>query len=126
MNETYSISDLSREFEITTRTIRHYEEKGLLSPQRQGQTRIYNRRDRTRLKLILRGSRLGFSLDDTRQILDLYSPDDANLDQFQAILEKIREQRARLHQQQQDIEMMLTDLADFEAVCQQSLKQLSS
>ncbi|MFQ3223095.1 MAG: DNA-binding transcriptional MerR regulator, partial [Porticoccaceae bacterium] len=70
----YSISQLSKEFEITTRTIRHYEDLGLLAPARRGQTRVYSPADRIRLKLILRGKRLGLSLDDSREIIDMYEP----------------------------------------------------
>ena len=78
----YSISQLSKEFEVTTRTIRHYEELGLLSPARRGQTRVYSPADRTRLKLILRGKRLGLSLDDSREIIDMYEPGKTNIDQL--------------------------------------------
>ena len=72
---TYSISELAKEFDITTRSIRFYEDQGLLTPQRQGQTRIYSKRDRVRLKLILRGKRFGFSLEDIRQLLGMYDRD---------------------------------------------------
>ncbi len=70
----FSITDLCKEFEITTRTVRHYEEIGLISPSRRGQTRVYSPADRTRLRLILRGKRLGLSLEDSRQIIDMYEP----------------------------------------------------
>ena len=75
----YSITQLSKEFDVTTRTMRHYEDVGLLSPARRGQTRVYNAADRTRLKLILRGKRLGLSLDDSREIIDMYEPGKTNL-----------------------------------------------
>ena len=83
----YSISQLSKEFDITTRSIRHYEDIGLLSPARRGQTRIYNPADRTRLKLILRGKRLGISLEDSREIIDMYEPGKNNVEQLQKLID---------------------------------------
>lgn len=107
-SETYSISDLAQEFSITPRTIRFYEDKGLLHPTRNGTTRIYNRRDRARLILILRGKRLGFSLRDIRETIDLY--DGGQGKQYQVTLEKVHERIAALHQQQKDIEVTLEEL----------------
>ena len=83
----YSISQLSKEFDVTTRTIRHYEEIGLLSPARRGQTRVYSAADRIRLKLILRGKRLGLSLDDSRDIIDMYEPGKTNVDQLKKLID---------------------------------------
>lgn len=80
---TYSISELAREFDVTTRSIRFYEDQGLLNPARQGQTRIYSRQDRVRLKLTLRGKRLGFSLADIRDLFDLYDADKSSRTQLQ-------------------------------------------
>ena len=77
----YSISDLCKEFEVTPRTARYYEDIGLLSPSRRGQTRVYSAADRTRLRLILRGKRLGLSLEDSRQIIDMYEPGKSNTEQ---------------------------------------------
>lgn len=110
----YSISDLSREFAVTTRTLRFYEEKGLLSPQRQGQSRIYSAADRTRLRLILRGKRLGFTLQESSDIIALYDPNTNNARQLQALTEKIREKRQQMQAQQQDIESMIIDLDNWE------------
>lgn len=122
---TYRISDLAKEFGVTTRTMRHYEELGLLTPKRQGQTRIYSRGDRTRLRLILRGKRLGLSLQESRDIIQLYDPSHNNHQQLLQLLEKIQQQKQRLQAQQQDIEAMLTELSAAEKDCQHALKQLA-
>jgi len=121
MPQTYTITDLSREFDITTRTIRFYEDKNLLTPARQGQARIYSSADRTTLKLILRGKRLGFTLDESREIIQLYTPSDDNREQLQKLISKIHERRALLEQQQEDIEIMLLDLQASEERCNESL-----
>ena len=93
MTETYSITDLAQEFDVTTRTIRFYEDQGLLAPKRRGQTRIYGPRDRTRLKLILRGKRLGFSLGEVAEMVLLYDSDPGEIGQLHLFLDKIRERR---------------------------------
>ena len=116
-SRTYTIRDLSSEFDITTRTLRFYEEKGLLTPQREGQNRIFNAADRTRLKLILRGKRLGLTLEESRDIIEMYDPQTDNTKQLNALLEKIRDKQALLRQQQHDLEVMLLDLKDFEDRC---------
>ena len=118
----YSISQLSKEFEVTTRTIRHYEELGLLAPARRGQTRVYSPADRTRLKLILRGKRLGISLDDSREIIDMYEPGKTNIDQLNKLIGAIQTQRHKLNQQLDDISMLLKDLNKAEADCIKALK----
>ncbi|MCK7596593.1 MerR family DNA-binding transcriptional regulator [Microbulbifer sp. CAU 1566] len=112
---SYSISELAQEFGITTRTIRFYEDKGLLSPERRGQTRVYTPEDRVRLKLILRGKRLGFSLDESREIIDMYDPGKGNVEQLNRLLERIDSKRQQLRQQQRDIEKMLAQLDDATA-----------
>ncbi len=119
----YSISDLSREFGITTRSIRHYEDIGLLTPQRRGQTRIYAAADRTKLKLILRGKRLGFSLEESREIVDLYDPAKGNTSQLKHLIGKIQQQREKLKQQLNDIHQMMHDLQDAENSCLAALKE---
>ncbi|GAA5524379.1 hypothetical protein Maes01_00936 [Microbulbifer aestuariivivens] len=111
---SYSISDLSREFGITTRTIRFYEDKGLLAPERRGQTRIYSPEDRVRLKLILRGKRLGFSLDESREIIEMYDPAHGNVEQLQRLLQGIAEKRAQLQQQLRDIQSLMSELDEAE------------
>jgi DNA-binding transcriptional MerR regulator len=120
---SYSISELAQEFGITTRTIRFYEDKGLLSPERRGQTRIYTPEDRVRLKLILRGKRLGFSLDESREIIDMYDPSGGNVDQLSRLLERIDAKRQQLQQQQRDIEKMLSQLDEATARTLAALKE---
>ena len=94
-SRTYTISELSREFDVTTRTIRFYEEKGLLTPSRQGQHRIYSAADRARLTLILRGKRAGLSLEESRDIIDMYDPAGDNREQYLALLSKVEEKQAQ-------------------------------
>ena len=118
----YSITDLCKEFGVTTRTARHYEDIGLLSPSRRGQTRVYSSADRTRLRLILRGKRLGLSLEDSRQIIDMYEPGKTNIDQLNSLVGAIRQQREKLNQQLDDIGNLLKDLNKAEAACIDALK----
>lgn len=121
MPEQYSISDLSQEFDITTRTLRFYEEKGLLQPRREGQNRIYSSADRIRLRLILRGKRLGFTLEESQGIIDMYDPQTDNKKQLQALIATIRDKQDTLKQQQDDIKAMLLDLRTWEKRCLTSL-----
>ena len=118
----YSISQLSKEFQVTTRTIRHYEERGLVAPTRRGQTRVYSPADRTRLKLILRGKRLGLSLEDSREIIDMYEPGKSNIDQLKKLVTAIQVQRLQLTQQLDDIGSLLKDLNQAESDCIDALK----
>ena len=120
-SHSFSISDLSREFGITTRTIRFYEDKGLLSPERRGQTRIYSPEDRVRLKLILRGKRLGFSLDESREIIEMYDPAHGNVEQLQRLLDGIEQKRAQLQQQLRDIQSLMGELDEAEERARASL-----
>ena len=92
MTDTFGIAELAREFDVTTRTIRFYEDKGLLSPARKKQRRVYAPRDRVRLRLIMRGKRLGFSLTDIAEFLDLYDADPQHLEQMRALAEIARRQ----------------------------------
>lgn len=119
----YSISDLAREFDITTRTIRYYEESGMLSPLRDGQTRLYNDADRVKLKLILRGKRLGFSLSESRELIEMYDPDSDNRHQINALLDKIQRRREQLDAQLHDIRLMQEELDEAEAKCLEAQKQ---
>ncbi len=121
---TYSISDLASEFDVTTRTIRFYEEKGLLKPLREGTRRIYSPSDRTRLRLILRGKRLGLSLDESAEIIGLYGSPGNNRRQLQMLIGKIEERRTDLRRQQLDLQTMLEELADAEAKCREALDGL--
>ncbi|MGB2286761.1 MAG: MerR family transcriptional regulator [Porticoccaceae bacterium] len=118
----YSISQLSKEFDVTTRTIRHYEDLGLITPKRRGQTRVYSPADRTRLKLILRGKRLGLSLEDSREIIDMYEPGKTNIEQLKKLINAIQSQRIKLNQQLDDISNLLKDLNQAEADCINALK----
>ena len=123
--KSYSISELSQEFDITVRTLRFYEEKGLLNPSRAGNTRLYDSADRTKLKLILRGKRLGLTLDESREIIEMYNPSEGNHAQLERLIAKIRERRATLSQQLHDIELMMLDLRDAEEKCLAALAQTS-
>ncbi len=117
MSETFSIGDLSREFEVTTRTIRHYEDLGLLAPTRDGQNRIYSARDRVHLKLILRGRRLGFSLKEIGELLELYDAPNGEASQLKRFIGKMRQRRAALLEQRDDIDRVLEELDDLEKRC---------
>jgi len=126
MERTYSISDLAREFDVTPRTIRHYEDEGLLSPARNGQQRIYTARDRTRLALVLRGKRLGFSLAEAREIIDLYSAPQGEIGQLQALLEKLDEKRAILEDKRRDLESALNNMDRYAERCRERLTELQA
>jgi DNA-binding transcriptional MerR regulator len=121
---TYSITDLAQEFDLTTRAIRFYEDQGLLSPARRGQTRVYTPRDRTRLKLILRGKRLGFSLGEVREMIDMYGTAPGEKGQLALFLRKIAERRAALEQQRADIAVTLEELEAVEDRCRERLAEL--
>lgn len=121
MSQTFSISELAREFGVTTRTIRHYEEQGLLSPRREGTSRIFSARDRVRLKLALRGKRLGFSLSDIRELFELYDLARDERKQLEEFLAKLEKRRALLEQQKEDIEIMLNEVSFFAGQCRRLL-----
>lgn len=114
---TYTISELADEFDITPRTLRHYEELGLLTPRRKGNSRIYSHKDRIRLALTLRGKRLGFSLAEMRELFELYDAEHSSRPQLHSMIAMIAEKRASLQQQQEDIEKVLAELdaADIKA-----------
>lgn len=118
---TFSITELSRELNITTRSIRHYEDIGLITPKRQGQTRIYSPADRTKLMLILRGKRLGFSLEESREIIEMYNPSKGNKDQLEKLIQRIEIQKTKLKQQKNDINKMMRDLKEAKNVCLEAL-----
>ncbi len=121
MEKLLTVTELAEEFDITPRTIRFYETKELLSPQRVGSTRVYSYRDRARLKLILRAKRLGFSLTDIREYLSLYGVDPEQVEQQQLLLDKIGRRIEELEQQQEDLVATLHELRDIE---QQALSNL--
>jgi len=119
---SYSISDLAGEFGVTTRTIRFYENRGLLTPRREGQRRIYSRRDRTRLKLILRGKRLGMTLREIKEVFDLYDMAHGEERQLERYLEILQKKRDNLLRQRQDLEDALSELEDSERRCRELLE----
>jgi DNA-binding transcriptional MerR regulator len=124
-NEQFSIRDLADEFDITTRTIRFYEDKGLMTPKREGQRRIYTKRDRARLVLILRGKRLGFSLDEITQLVSLYETPEDKVPQLERYLETLKQHKLILEKQRADLERTLEDLNKAEAECLIAIKNAS-
>jgi DNA-binding transcriptional MerR regulator len=122
MSASYSISDLAKEFGVTTRTIRFYEDQGLLSPRRQGANRVFSNRDRVRLKLALRGKRLGFSLAEIRELFELYDVSRDEKKQLEEFLVRLERRRALLEQQREDIEVMLNEIDFFANQCRRLLK----
>ena len=122
---SFSISDLAREFGVTTRAIRFYEDEGLLSPGRSGRQRVYTSRDHVRLKLIVRGKRLGFSLSEVREIIEMYDLDSGESGQLRYFLEQIKNRREVLKQQRHDIELTLDELDSIESECKHRLSALS-
>ena len=123
MKTTYSISELAGEFGITTRTIRFYEEKGYLSPRREGTRRIYSPADRTSLRLILRGKRLGLTLDETADMIKMYGSPRGNQKQLEKFIVRINEKRSELEQKRQDLEVMMNDLQSVEKKCHVALAE---
>jgi DNA-binding transcriptional MerR regulator len=122
---TWTISQLADEYGVTLRTLRHYEELGLLAPERRGTTRIYHQRDRIRVALILRGKRLGFSLDEIRVIVNMYDEPPGAQGQLEFLVEQCHVRRAQLEQQRRDIDETLTELAAVEARCREELARLT-
>src|SRR3954463_2030021 len=121
MTAVHTITDLAKEFAITPRTIRHYEDEGLLAPRREGQNRLFSQRDRVRLKLALRGKRLGFTLAEIRELFDLYDLARDEKRQLKQFLTKLEKRRSLLEQQREDIEVMLNEIAFFESQCRKLL-----
>ena len=124
MDKTFSISDLANEFDITPRTIRHYEAEGLISPARDGQRRIYLGRDRVRLALVLRGKRLGFSLAEAKEIIDLYAAPQGEACQLRMLLEKLDEKRAILGDKRRDLDVAISNMDKYAARCRERLVEL--
>lgn len=119
--QTWTIAQIAEEFAITHRAVRHYEELGLISPERRGTVRVYHRRDRTRLALILRGKRLGFPLEEIRTIIDLYDAPRGRRSQLEYVLTQIDERRADLEARRRDLDEALAELTAFEARCRADL-----
>jgi len=119
----FTIGDLAKEFGCTLRTLRFYEDKGLLNPKRDGMNRIYNRRDRARLKLVLMGKSVGFSLSEIRDMLDLYDLRDGQVTQLRVALSKFNEQITVLEDQRKDIEQAIEELSRTVEIVSGMLKQ---
>jgi len=123
MPRTFTISELAQDFGITTRTIRYYEDQGLLNPGRDHLNRVFSSRDRVRLKLALRGKRLGFSLSEIRELFELYDVSRDERHQLEIFLTKLERRRAMLEQQREDIEVMLTEISFFSDQCRRLLTE---
>jgi len=123
VKKKYTISDLASEFGVTTRTIRFYEEKGYLNPKREGTRRIYSTPDRTSLRLILRGKRLGLTLDETADLIKMYGSPSGNRQQLEKFIVRIGEKRNDLERRKRDLEVMLHDLKNVEDECQIALAE---
>lgn len=120
---TFGISDLAREFGITPRTIRFWEDQGILSPQREGNKRVFARRDRARLKMALRGKRLGLSLAEIKDLIGMYESTEDETPQLLECLRIMEKRRVALVQQREDIEAMLSEIGQFESQCQEELRR---
>lgn len=121
---TWSIAQLADDFGITHRTLRHYEAIGLLTPERRGTVRIFHRRDRTRLELILRGKRIGFPLEEIRRIIDMYDDQPGEAGQLTYLLAQIEDRRADLERRRKDVEDSLAELDTLESRCRRDLLAL--
>jgi len=122
--QTWTIAEVADDFALTHRAVRHYEELGLITPERRGTQRIFHRRDRTRLGLILRGKRLGFPLEEIRTIIDLYDAPRGRSSQLKYVLDQIDERRADLEQRRRDLDDALKELDTFESTCRADLARL--
>ena len=127
LKKTYSISELAQEFDVTTRSVRFYEDQGLLRPSRRGQTRIFSSKDRVRLKLILRGKRMGLSLAETKELFDLWDETTSgNEKQLLLMLQTIKRRREALAQQKEDIAIVEMEMENAEARCLEALIELQT
>lgn len=124
LKPTWTIAEIAEEFGVTHRTVRHYEDLGLVTPERRGTVRVYHRRDRTRLALILRGKRLGFPLEEIRTIIDLYDAPRGRRSQLEYVLGQIDDRRADLEQRRRDLDEALAELSTFEQRCRLDLDAL--
>lgn len=121
---TWTIAQVAQEFGITHRAVRHYEDLGLVTPERRGTVRVFHPRDRIRLQLVLRGKRLGFPLEEIRRIVDMYDEQPGEAGQLRYLLAQIGDRRAELEQRRQDVEAALAELDDLERRCQDDLRAL--
>ena len=121
MDTIYSVTELARDLDITARAIRFYEDQGLIRPQRAGSTRVYTHRDRARMILILRGKRLGFSIKEIKEFLDLYVVDVTQVEQMRLLLAKVRQRAGQLEDQRRALEETLGELKDIEKLTVEAL-----
>lgn len=126
MQRYYTITQLTQEFDITTRTLRFYEAQGLVAPTRRGRQRLYTPGDRTRIKLILRGKRLGFSLNEIKEMIEMYASAPGETGQLRLLLDKIAARRAELLEKQRDIDLTLLELAEVEAGAKARMAELGA
>lgn len=124
MREFYTITELTREFGVSTRTLRFYEDEGLISPVRRGRTRLFRPGDRHLIKQIMRGKRLGFSIAEIREIIQMYREEPGEAGQMRAIIARVDEKRAELRQKRKDIEDTLAELDQVEENCVNRLAEL--
>lgn len=125
-NAPQTIAEVAQEFGVTHRTLRHYEAMGLIAPQRLGTKRLFHKRDRIRLALILRGKRLGFPLEEIRTIVDMYDDRSGEAGQLSYLLDQIAERRRDLQSRRRDVEIALAELAALETRCAQDLAALQA
>lgn len=124
MRDYYTITELTREFDISTRTIRFYEDEGLIAPIRRGRTRLFRQSDRQLLKIILRGKRLGFSIAEIREIMGMYRAPPGEAGQLRAIVRKVGDRRDELEQKRRDIDDLLAELDQAEEACLTRMAEL--
>ncbi len=122
---TWTITELAEDYSVTLRTIRFYEDRGLISPERRGTQRVFHPRDHVRLGLVLRGKRLGFSLEEIAKIVDMYDAEPGEAGQLRYLLRQIRGRRAELEQRRRDIDETLAELDDVERRCEEDLNRLA-
>ena len=125
-SRTFTIAEIAEELGVTHRTIRYYEDKGLVTPERRGTLRVFHPRDRTRLRLVLRGKRLGFPLDEIRTIVDMYDETPGESGQLTYLLDQIEERRGDLWQRRHDVDAALAELDDLENRCRADLARLAA
>ena len=125
-SRTFTISEIAEELGVTHRTIRYYEDKGLVTPERRGPLRVFHPRDRIRLRLVLRGKRLGFPLDEIRTIVDMYDEQPGESGQLTYLLDQIEERRGDLWQRRHDVDAALAELDDLESRCRADLARLAA
>lgn len=124
MREYYTITELTREFDISTRTLRFYEDEGLINPVRRGRTRLFRPADRHLVRQIMRGKRLGFSINEIREIIAIYKEPPGAVGQLKLMIKRIEEKRDELRQKRRDIEETLAELDQVEEACVERLAEL--